>query len=238
MSKIKDALEKAKKIRGFYSPVVLMEEPAREENEIKYQGAQSKILEYSIGTANKNNIVTLGFEHYSLMEGFKLLKTQILTKTQLNGDRTILITSCFDGEGKTFNALNLAITFAKEIDQTVLIVDANLKKPAVLDTLGIHDAEGLSDYLVSDKPIADLLIRPGIEKLVILPAGNSVENSTELLGSIKMQNLILEMKNRYQDRYIFFDGPSILTSVDAIVLSKYVDKVLLIENQEKFPQRK
>jgi exopolysaccharide/PEP-CTERM locus tyrosine autokinase len=238
MSKIKEALEKAKKIRGESSSVILIEDRLKDQETVDSHIQQSRVLQYSRESAEKHNIVTLGFDLYNIIEGFKLLKTQILTKTQVNGDRTILVTSCLDGEGKTFNSLNLAVTFAREIDQTVLLVDANFKNPSILAALGIHALEGLTDYLVNDNPMPELLIRPGIEKLVILPAGTSVANSTELLGSVKMQNLISEMKNRYQDRYIFFDGPSILTSVDAIVLSKYVDKVLLvIESGKVAPQK-
>jgi non-specific protein-tyrosine kinase len=133
-----------------------------------------------------------------------------------------------DKEGKTFIAVNLAITFAREVDQTVLLVDVNLKNPSVLNAFGIQAEEGLTDYLLYDKSLSDLLVRPGIEKLVILPSGKPVENSAELLRSLKMQDLVKKMKNRYGDRYIFFDAPSILTSVDTVVMSKYIDRTLFV----------
>jgi protein-tyrosine kinase len=104
----------------------------------------------------------------------------------------------------------------------------NLKHPSVLPAFGIDATEGLTDYLLRNKPLAEILICPGVEKLTILPAGESIEHSSEMLGSLKMQRLIAEMKGRYHDRYIFFDGPSIMTSVDTLVLSKYIDRALVV----------
>jgi Mrp family chromosome partitioning ATPase len=75
--------------------------------------------------------------------------------------------------------------------------------------------------------------------MTILPLGDgTLQNSTEILGSLKMQHLIEEMKNRYSDRYIVFDGPSILTSVDTLVLSKYTDKTLLVVESGKVAPQK
>ncbi|MCX5894768.1 MAG: polysaccharide biosynthesis tyrosine autokinase [Proteobacteria bacterium] len=238
MSRIKDALEKAKQMRGGSAPFVLLDDGDKDTDEASLQLTQTRVIQYAPEEAKKHNIVTLDLHNHELIDRYKLLKTQILTKTQTHGDRTLLITSCLDGEGKTFNALNLAVTFAKEIDQTVLLVDVNLKNPAIVRAFGITAEQGLTDYLVHDKPIPELLIRPGIEKLAILPAGNFMPNSTELLGSVKMQLLISEMKNRYKDRYIFFDAPSILTCVDTLVLSKYVDKILLVVESGKVSPQK
>jgi Mrp family chromosome partitioning ATPase len=97
-----------------------------------------------------------------------------------------------------------------------------------LKCFGIEQEQGLTDYLLRDEALPSLLIRPGIEKLTVLPAGLPSENSAELLRSQKMQQLIGEMKNRYSNRYIFFDAPPVLTSIDTMVLSEYVDKTLLV----------
>jgi exopolysaccharide/PEP-CTERM locus tyrosine autokinase len=234
MSKIKDALEKARRMRGVANSFVLVEDEfGVQDNAVPQTATTRKIINYSPDAILQHNIITLAAGHNGTKELFKLFKTQILTKTQMAGDRTILITSCIDGEGKTFTAINLAIMFAREVDQTVLLVDVNLKHPSITQVLGIEAHEGLTDYLLHNKPLTELLIRPGIDKLSLLPAGNAIEHSSEMLGSLKMQDLIAEMKGRYQDRYIFFDGPSILTSVDTLVLSKYVDKTLLVVESGK-----
>jgi protein-tyrosine kinase len=229
MSKIKDALERAKRVRGVSSPFVLIEdEPGMKPKTTPQSASTQKIINYNQETVNKHHIITLGNDLHGISERFKLFKTQFLTKMQISGDRTILISSCIDGEGKTFTAINLAIMLAREVDQRVLLVDVNLHHPSILSALGIPGQEGLTDYLLNNTPLNDLLIGPGIEKLSLLPAGRTVENSSELLGSQKMQNLIAEMKGRYHDRYILFDGPSILLSVDTLVLSKYIEKTLLV----------
>jgi protein-tyrosine kinase len=228
MSKIKDALEKAKRMRGMPQPFVLLDDGAEVDPRTVSQRTHTRIVDYDHDAVVRNNITTLTVDPYRVSERFKLFKTQILTKTQFAGDRTVLITSCSDGEGKTFTAINLAVMFAREVDQTVLLVDVNLKHPSVLPAFGIEATEGLTDYLLYNKPLAELLICPGVEKLTILPTGNAIQHSAEMLGSLKMQRLIAEMKDRYHDRYIFFDGPSIMTSVDALVLSKYIDKTLLV----------
>jgi protein-tyrosine kinase len=238
MSKIKDALEKAKRMRGIATPFVIRDEGDTVTDKIESQHAQNKIISYSKEAVTRNNIITLTQDPYGFAERFKLFKTQILTKTQIAGERTILITSSTDGEGKTFTAVNLAIMFAREIDQSALLVDVNFRNPSVVSVFGIQSTEGLTDYLLYNKPIPELLINPGIEKIALLPAGKPIQNPTEMLGSLKMQHLISEMKSRYPDRYIFFDGPSILTSVDTLVLSKYIDKTLLVVESGKVAPQK
>ena len=216
-------------MRGMPAPFILLDDgAAAKSEEVASPRTHTKIVDYDKDAVVRHNITTLTVDPYRLSERFKLFKTQILTKTQLAGDRTILITSCSDGEGKSFTAINLAVMFAREVDQTVLLVDVNLNHPGVLPAFGINATEGITDYLLHNKPLAELLICPGVEKLTILPAGESIQRSSEMLGSLKMQRLIAEMKSRYHDRYIFFDGPSIMTSVDALVLSKYVDRTLVV----------
>lgn len=231
MSKIKEALEKAKRIRGMGTPFMLIEEEALTQ-------PTKKVVNYASNAIMNHKIITLTEDPFKLSERFKLFKTQILTKMQSSGDKTILITSCLDGEGKTFTAVNLAIMFAREIDKNVLLVDVNFNHPSILSSFGIQIKEGLSDYLLNDKPLSELLINPGIEKMAILPAGNNIQNSTEVLGSFKMKNLVFEMKDRYHDRYIFFDGPSVFNSVDTIVLSQYIDKILLVVESGKVSPQK
>lgn len=231
MSKIKEALEKAKRIRGMGTPFMLIEEKALTQ-------PTKKVVNYASNAIINHKIITFTEDPFKLSERFKLFKTQILTKMQSSGDKTILITSCLDGEGKTFTAVNLAIMFAREIDKNVLLVDVNFNHPSILSSFGIQIKEGLSDYLLNDKPLSELLINPGIEKMAILPAGNNIQNSTEILGSLKMKNLVFEMKDRYHDRYIFFDGPSVFNSVDTIVLSQYIDKILLVVESGKVSPQK
>ena len=142
---------------------------------------------------------------------------------------TLAVTSPGANAGKTLTAINLAISIAREVDYTVLLVDANLQSPGMLDHFGLAPRKGLSEYLTEDVPIADLLFKPGIvEHLVVLPGGRPLGNSSEMLSSPKMGRLVEEMKSRYPSRIIIFDLPPLLTSSDTLAFVPHVDAALLV----------
>lgn len=159
---------------------------------------------------------------------YKILRTQIQHRTKQKGWRTIMVTSVNPGEGKTLTSINLAITFAKEFDQTVLLVDSDLMRQSVHKYLGYSSDKGLIDYLANDLPLKDFITWPGIEKLTVISGGRTVHDSAELLGSPRMRALVQEMKSRYSDRYVFFDTPPVLGGADAIVLAPLVDAVVMV----------
>lgn len=163
----------------------------------------------------------------------KILRAQMLHQLMSTDGNSVLITSPRPGTGKTINAINVAISIAQEIDRTVLLIDANLRNPAVHNYFGIKEEKGLADYLLGKAEIPDLLINPGIEKLTILPAGRRLLTSSEMLGASRMAELVNEMKNRYEDRILVFDGPDILTNADTLVFSRLVDGIILVVEAEK-----
>ncbi|MBN1103962.1 MAG: AAA family ATPase [Deltaproteobacteria bacterium] len=180
----------------------------------------------------KNKIITL-FPEEALTDQMKILRSQVLNQMEEIGGNSLLVTSPNPGEGKTWTAINLAISMSHKLDQTVLLVDANLRTPAVHRYLGLDCREGLSDYLLREAEIPDLLVSPGIEKLVLLPGGLALTHSVEFLGSQRMEALVKEMKERYADRFIIIDGSPLLTSADSLVLSRFVDAVLLVVASER-----
>jgi len=146
-----------------------------------------------------------------------------------NNWNVLAITSPGEGEGKTLTAINLAISIARKVDYTVLLVDANLRHPWLLEHFGLEHRKGLSEYLTEDTPISELLIRlDSVDHLVILPGGRPLTNSAEMLNSPKMKQLVEEMKSRYQSRIIIFALPPVLSSDDAQAFSPYVDAALLV----------
>lgn len=162
------------------------------------------------------------------IEHYKLLRTQVQQRTRDKGWNTVMVTSPNPGEGKTVTAINLALSFALEFSNTALLVDADLKQQAVHRTLGYASDAGLSDYLLYDRPLNDLIVWPGIEKLTIISGSRTIDNSTELLGSNRMQALVKEMKSRYEDRYVIFDVPSLLNMADAVAFAPIVDSILMV----------
>ena len=161
-------------------------------------------------------------------EVYKVLRTQILQRTKEKGGNTIMITSALPGEGKTLTAINLAFTFAKLFEQTVLLVDGDLKQQTIHKTLGFASDKGLIDHLVDETPLSELMIWPGIDKLTLISGGRSISESAELLRSTRMRDLVNEMKTRYPDRYIFFDVPSILGGADTLDFVPLVDHVVVV----------
>lgn len=162
-------------------------------------------------------------------EEFHKLRSQLIRLTRGEEFRnTLLVTSSVSGEGKTVSALNLAVSLAQEYDYTVLLVDADLRKPSVHQYLGFEPTVGLIQCLNGEATLEQALIKTGLGKLVILPAGGVVKNPVELLSSSRTQTLIKELKHRYPERYVVIDSPPLLPFADAHVLSEMVDGVLFV----------
>lgn len=161
-------------------------------------------------------------------ESYKVLRTRLLQQTGEQGGTTIMITSALPGEGKTLTAVNLSLTFAKEYDQTVLLVDSDLHKQSVHECLGFESDRGLADYLLNGTALADLIVWPGVEKFTVISGGRPVMTSSELLGSPRMKGLVKDLKGRYPDRYVFFDVPPVLAGADALAFAPQVDHIILV----------
>jgi protein-tyrosine kinase len=167
------------------------------------------------------------------VEPYRILRTQIMKRTKEKGGNTIMITSPLPGEGKTLTAVNLAFTFAREFKQTVLLVDCDLRRQQVHLMLGYDSDKGIIDYLLRDVPMNELIVWPGIEKMTVISGGKTVQESSEILGSPRMQELVTGMKGRYQDRYVLFDAPPVLSAADTLALAPLVDYILLVVQAEK-----
>ena len=252
MSKLKKALEKAKETRGAENQNVYrdiresqktisthakLDEKCRPEIEVCYSDTKIKKIEER--RLKKGKVISL-FHDIEEIDEIKTLRTQVLNHLNKVGGSSILITSSNPYEGKTFTAINLGVSIAQELDRTVLIIDADLRKHNgkhknfATGFFGIDMDEGLSNYLLGQAEIPDLLVNPGIERLVLLPAGRPLPNSAELLGSPRMVRLVNDIKSRYSDdRVIIFDSSSVLTSADPLVLTRYVDGILLVVEHEK-----
>ena len=141
----------------------------------------------------------------------------------------MLVTSSLPGEGKTFTAINLAISMAMEYDNTVLLVDGDVAHPSLPEVLGTPQSPGLLDLLTRDDlEIADALLQTNIDKLTVLPAGSRHRRATELLASEKMAILLREMATRYPDRIIIFDSPPLLATTEARVISTHMGQIVFV----------
>jgi exopolysaccharide/PEP-CTERM locus tyrosine autokinase len=161
-------------------------------------------------------------------EQFRKLRTQLLRLRTSHPPRTILVTSSTAGEGKTFVAANLAAGIAHDFHAYSLLMDCDLRNPSLGKWFGIHNAFGLSNYLVGKKEIPELLIKTEVERLKVLLGGTLQDSPTELIGSARMEALIRELKERYSDRYIILDSTPILATSEPEVLSKLVDGIIFV----------
>jgi protein-tyrosine kinase len=248
MSRLKKALEKAKKDLPNIQLYDTEIQKAPESDDLEQKTAfhpettidysRTKIQPISHDVLRDNKIFAL-FTKYKVNDQIKTLRTQVLKKLEKIGSNIIMITSANPGEGKTFTSINLGVSIAQELDRTVLVVDADLKNPAkdhydfATDFFSMKVETGLADVLLGTIQMDDALINPGIEKLTILPGGNYLHNSAELLGSPQMELLVKDIKTRYKDRIVIFDTPAVLSCADPIQLTKFVENVLFVVEEEK-----
>lgn len=172
------------------------------------------------------------------LESFRMLRTRCLHTMDAMNWRTLGVTSCGHGTGNSLIAANLAISIAMELNRTALLVDTNFQHPGIHRLFGLHVETGLSDYLLHDAPLHGMMVNPGIDRLVILPAGkHAVPNSTEMLHSPKMLRLVTELKDRYPDRVVIFDLPPLIEQDDALGFAPHVDSLLLVidEGETRIP---
>ncbi len=174
-----------------------------------------------------------GLKDETAAVAYKILRTQVLQRMELNDWTTLAITSSCPNEGKTLTAINLAISIAREVSYTVLLVDLDLRKRGLHECFGYTPEADLIDYLERDSQLSDILVSPGIERLVILPSGGPVENSSELLASPKMAGLVNELKSRYASRLVLFDLPPLLAGDDASAFLPNADAALLVVRDAK-----
>ncbi len=238
MERIKQALERARAEREGTPAAVVIDNTAAiaaalpGAQEVRY--SRTRQIEISHETLRDNRVVT-GFEPCAFTDAYKILRTQVLQRLNENDWNVLAVTSPGKGEGKTLTALNLAASLAMEVDYTVLLVDADLRHPSLHTRLGIPGEPGLSDYLLDDAPLTELLVHPkGIDHLTILPGGRALQkNSAEMLNSPKMGRLAEEMKTRYPSRIVVFDLPPVLSAADALAFAPYVDATLLVIEEGK-----
>lgn len=193
---------------------------------------QSRSHELNHAILADNHCLSLFSDPFEI-ESYKMLRTQIMQRTRPHGWNTIMITSALPGEGKTLTAVNLALTFAKEFNHTVLLVDCDLRQQSVHKVMGIESKLGLIDALMDNRPLQELIVWPGVEKLTLISGERTISDTSEVLSSMKMKALVNEIKSRYQDRYVFFDLPPVLSVTDAVAFAPLVDAALMVVRAEK-----
>ncbi|WP_296951501.1 XrtA-associated tyrosine autokinase [uncultured Massilia sp.] len=220
------------------APALAVAEPVAEpvaETPAPASRGSTRRVELDLARMRDLGMVTAASGRTRLLEDFRIIKRPLLQRAfapRQPGEKPgnlIMMTSSLPGEGKTYCAINLAMSIAMELDHTVLLVDADVARPNVLRTLGLPPHRGLMDILLDGKlDMADVMLRTNVDTLSILPAGNSNARATELLASSTMSNLVDEIANRYPDRVVIFDSPPLLLTSESRELASHMGQIVMV----------
>jgi capsular exopolysaccharide synthesis family protein len=177
--------------------------------------------------------IQTGRESNQFSDAYKVLRTQVIHRLRENKWNVLGITSPKDGEGKTLTSINLAIALAAEPTLTVLLVDADLRNPHIHEEFGLEFNEGLTEFLLDVRSIEDLLVYPGLGRLILLPGGRGTDHSADVLTSPRMSALGKELKHRYASRVVIFDLPPVLGQADVLAFTPQLDALLLVVEEGK-----
>ncbi len=200
----------------------------------------SRSVEIDLDKLHAAGFVTPQAQRSLAADEFRVIKRPLLDNASgksaapvANGN-LIMVTSAMPGEGKSFTAINLAMSMAMELDYRVLLVDADVAKPSLMKTLGLPPGPGLLDLLLDPRAdMADVMLRTNVEKLTLLPSGSPHPRATELLASDAMNALVEEMGRRYEDRIIIFDSPHLLLTTESRVLATHMGQIVMVVQAEK-----
>ena len=199
----------------------------------------SRRVEIDLDALASAGIVSPNAPRSQIADQFRVIKRPLIANAMGKGasviasGNLIMVTSALAGEGKSFTAINLALSIATELDNTVMLVDADVARPSVLRVLGLPPGPGLLDLVLDESlDMSSVLLKTNIDKLSILPSGTPHERATELLASDAMIKLLEGVARRYPDRIIIFDSPPLLLTTESRVLATHMGQIVMVVRAE------
>ena len=193
-------------------------------------------LQQSVAQLRARKIIHPEMKDRKVLDTFRRLRTKLL-QISAGENFIVMLTSVTPGNGASFSATNLAVAFALDNTKTALVVDCNFRNPVQHKRFGVggnRDLIGLTDYIENPDTmdpegwsVDDIIYPTGIRRVSVVPVGKRREASQEYVASAHMEVFFTEVRNRYPDRFIFVDAPSISESPDAMVLADLCDMVVL-----------
>jgi capsular exopolysaccharide synthesis family protein len=209
-----------------YERQIVLERPLDEQTEIRQVQLSQDVL--------RRNRVILGDDDGEYGQAYKVLRTRVWHQMRTNGWQTLGVTSANPGEGKTLTAINLAIGLAMmEIGRQVVLVDLDMRRPSVHRYFGVRPEYGVSDFLLAGLSLEKIMIEVGIERLVIVPGCASFANSSEILSSTRILQLLQEIKKCFPSRIVIIDLPPVLAVDDVLVVASHINSFLLVIEEGK-----
>ena len=234
MDRIKKALDKSRNQKKEGLPYKTRgESSANRENVFeKIEYSKTHHIDVPQNVLSENRLIA-GNRSDPRSVAFRMLRTQVLQAMRENGWASLGVTGPSRGIGKSLIATNLAISISHEVNQTVLLVDVDLRNPTIHKYFNFAPDYGLLDYLLGEVELSELFVNPAFKRLVLLPGRGTSNASSELLSSPRMTNLVKDLVARYQSRIIIFDLPPLLHIDDAMVFLPNVDSTLLVVENGK-----
>ncbi len=199
----------------------------------------SRRVEIDLDALAAAGIVSPNAPRSQIADQFRVIKRPLIRNAMGKGasvianGNLIMVTSALAGEGKSFTAINLALSIATELDNTVMLVDADVARPSVLRVLGLPPSPGLLDLVLDEsRDMSSVLLKTNIDKLSILPSGLQHQRATELLASDAMIRMLGSMASRYPDRIVIFDSPPLLLTTEARVLATHMGQIVMVVRAE------
>jgi len=233
-----EALIRALEAQTLHSPPVPPAQHQPKESSVRRSSVArtaTRHVEIDLEQLSKRGFITPAAPHSQLADEFRVVKRPIIRNAlgrggvKIKNGNLVMVTSALPSEGKTFTAINLAMSVAMEFDNTVLLIDGDVAHPMLPTILNVPREPGLLDLLTRDDlDVGDALVRTNVEKLTILPAGSRHKRATELLASEQMVSLLQELALRYSDRIIIFDSPPLLATTEARVLATHVGQIVMV----------
>lgn len=206
-------------------------------------GKYSNSIKLDFNILRMNGMVIPDNTRSHIADEYRLIKRPLIMNAFGQGASVvehanlIMVTSSVPGEGKTFSAVNLAMSIALERDKHVLLVDADVARPSISELLQLGENPGLIDILVDGNvDFSDAVLKTNVPNLTILPSGRTHPHSTELLASNEMARLTDELSKRYSDRIVIFDSPPLLATTEAAVLGNHMGQVVMVVESGKTQQ--
>ena len=254
MNIIEEATKRLEQLGKAGIPVPGKPEPAGRAR-VHAAGAQDKRLEPSSSSnaaagpnflnldfvrLQANGIITPAAPNQQLLHEFRVIKRPLIrnalgkSAAPLTNGNLIMVTSSLPGEGKTFVALNLAMSIAMEVDSTVLLVDADVVAPSIPRVLGVRPVKGLMDVLTEPGlGFGDVMLKTNVNRLALVLAGTPHRRASEMLASEAMVDMLNEVSSRYPDRIVIFDSPPLLATTESRVLASHMGQVVVVVEADR-----
>jgi len=220
-------------------PRLVPAEPGKRPSEARPAPART----LDLARLQASGFITPALQHSKLMQEFRLIKRPLIkhalgrSAAQTPNRNLIMVTSALPNEGKTFVAVNLAMSLAMEVDCRVLLVDADVLAPSVPGVLRIEPAKGLMDVLTgAGTPLRETLLSTNVDRLSLLLAGTPHANAAEFLASDSMTRLLAELSSRYPDRIVVFDSPPLLATTESRALATHMGQVVIAVEAQRTTQ--